>query len=158
MSQFSAKDFTISKIITKNQEEMSMKKVLTVCLTMVFVLTVALSAFAEWLDRDAIKKRVDEIVTAIDNGKAAADFKSAAKEKPYVYIIKTDGTVLFYNWIAEGQNIKTANELLYKAVNKADANGTWVRYEPYPGWNEDVYVRKTKDGLFFVAATGYNNP
>ncbi|MGO8944953.1 MAG: hypothetical protein ACLQJ7_14930 [Syntrophobacteraceae bacterium] len=123
-----------------------MKKVLTACLTMVFVLTVALCAFAQPPDRDAIKKRVDEIVTAINSGKSAADFKSA--EKYYVFIMKTDGTIIFHKYIGEGKNFKSRyGEAAFKAVSKADANGIWVMYEAYPRWNYYAYVRKTKNGL-----------
>jgi hypothetical protein len=125
---------------------MSMKKVLTPCLAMVFVLTVALSAFAQQSDRDSIKKRVDEIVTAINSGKTAADFKSAAKEDPFIFIMKTDGTMLVHPTLAD-KNIKADYEQMYKVVSKADANGAWVMYEMFPGWNLNSYVRKAKDEL-----------
>jgi len=125
---------------------MSMKRVLTACLAMVFVLTVALSVFAQRPDRDAIKKKVDEIVTAINSGKTAADFKAAAKEDPFVFIMKMDGTMLVHPTLAD-KNIKADYEQMYKVVSKADANGTWVTYEVFPGWNLNTYVRKTKDEL-----------
>ena len=129
-----------------------MKKVLTACLAMVFVLTVALSAFAQQRpDRDSIKKRVDEIVIAINSGKTAADFKSAAKEYPYVFIMKTDGTMLVHPMMT-GQNIKAGMEPIYNALSKADANGTWVTYE-WQGKTKNTYVRETKDGL--IVGSGY---
>jgi len=138
---------SILKIIRKNQEEMSMKKVLTACFAMVFMLTLALSAFAQQRpDRDAIKKRVDEIVIEINSGKTAADFKPAAQEYPYVFIMKTDGTMLVHHRAA-GKNIKAGYEAFYKAVSKADGNGTWVTWEAAPRWNYYAYVRKTKDEL-----------
>jgi ABC-type transporter MlaC component len=127
---------------------MSMKKVLTACLAMVFVLTVALSAFAQRPDRDVIKKRVDEIVAAINSGKTAADFKSTEKEyPPYMYfIMKMDGTMLVHRGFA-GRNIKGDCEQMYKAVSKADTNGIWVTYEAFPGAGYYAYVKKTKDEL-----------
>ena len=125
---------------------MSTKRVLTACLAIVFVLTVALYTFAQQPYRDAIKKRVDEIVTAINSGKTAADFKSAAKEDPFVFIMKMDGAMLVHPTLA-GKNIKADFEQMYKVVSKADANGTWVKYEMFPGWNLNSYVRKTKDEL-----------
>lgn len=131
----------------KNQEEMSMKRVLTACLAMVFVLTIALSAFAQLPYRDAIKKKVDETVAAINSGKTAGEFKATVKEgHEFVFIMKMDGTMLVHPSLA-GKNIKAEHEQMYKAVSKADANGTWVTYEFFPGWNLNSYVRKTKDEL-----------
>ena len=125
---------------------MSMKRVLTGCLAVVFVLTAALSAFAQRPDMDAIKKRVDEIVTAINSGKTAAEFKAAAKEDPFVFIMKMDGTMLVHPTLA-GKNMKADFAPMYKVVSKADANGSWVTYEVFPGWSLNSYVRKTKDEL-----------
>ncbi len=128
-----------------------MKKVLTACLTMAFVLTVAFSAFAAEPNRDAIKKRVDEIATGINSGKTAADFTSAAKEDPYVLIMKRDGTMLVHPTVT-GQNIWVGMEAIYNALSKADANGTWVSYE-WQGKTKNTYVRETKDGL--IVGSGY---
>ncbi len=125
---------------------MSVKRVLTACLAMVVVLTVALFVFAQRSDKEASKKRVDEIVTAIDSGKTALEFKAAAKEDPFVFIMKMDGTMLVHPTLA-GKNVKSESEQMYKVVSKADANGKWVRYEMFPGWSLDTYVRKTKDEL-----------
>jgi len=113
---------------------------------MVFVLTVALFVFAQRSDKEASKKRVDEIVTAIDSGKTALEFKAAAKEDPFIFIMKMDGTMLVHPTLA-GKNIKADYEQMYKVVSKADANGTWVTYEMFPGWSLNSYVRKTKDEL-----------
>ncbi len=129
-----------------------MKRILALCLTMVFVLALALSAFAAEPDRDSIKKRVDEIVTAINSGKSFADFKSAAKEDPFVFIMKKNGTFLVHP-IYAGRNEKTVMEQGYKALIKADANGTWVTYEMYDGTVKNSYVRETKDGL--IVGSGY---
>jgi hypothetical protein len=128
------------------------KRALTLCLTMVFMLTLALSAFAAEPNKDAIKKRVDEIVTAINSGKTAADFISAAKEDPYVFIMKTDGTMLVHPTLAD-KNIKADLEPVYNALSKADANGMWVSYEHPKGKTKNTYVRKTKDGL--IVGSGY---
>lgn len=128
-----------------------MKKALVLCLMMVFIFAPALSAFAAEPNRDAIKKRVDEIVTGINSGKTAADFTSAAKEDPYVFIMKTDGTMLVHPMMT-GQNIKAGMEPIYNALSKADANGTWVTYE-WQGKTKNTYVRETKDGL--IVGSGY---
>ncbi len=128
-----------------------MKKTLTACLTMVFMLTVALYAFAAEPNRDAYKKKVDDVVAAINGGKKAADFKSAAKEDPYVFIMKSDGTMEVHPTL-EGKNIKGDMEVIYKELTKADANGLWVKYQ-WQGKEKNTYVRRTNDGL--IVGSGY---
>jgi hypothetical protein len=143
---------SISKTIRKNPEEMNMKKVLAACLTMAFVLTVALYAFAAEPNRDAIKKKVDDTVAALDGGKTAADFSAAAKEDPYIFRMKGDGTMEVHPALA-GQNIRGSMEPVYKELVKADATGLWVKYQNWDGKEKNTYVRKTKDGL--IVGCGY---
>ncbi len=130
---------------------MSMKRALTACLAMVFVLTVALFAFAAEPNRDAIKKKVDDTVAALNGGKTAADFSAAAKDDPYIFIMQGDGTMLVHPTLV-GKNIKGDMEVIYKEVVKADATGVWVKYE-WKGKEKNTYVRKTKDGL--IVGSGY---
>ena len=118
---------------------------------MAFVLTVALSAFAAEPNRDAIKKKVDDIVAALNGGKTAADFSAAAKDDPYIFIMQGDGTMLVHPSLA-GKNIKSDMEVIYNEVVKADAAGVWVKYE-WKGKEKNSYVRKTKDGL--IVGSGY---
>ena len=128
-----------------------MKRVLTACLTMVFVLTVALSAFAAEPNRDAFKKKVDDVVVALNGGKSAADFTAAAKDDPYIFIMKGDGTMEVHPSLA-GKNIMGDMEPVYKELVKADASGVWVKYQ-WQGKEKNTYVRKTKDGL--IVGSGY---
>ena len=60
-----------------------MKRVAIISLALIFGLCLATGAFAA--DKDAIKKQVDDIVVAIDGGKTAADFSSAAQINPTMY-------------------------------------------------------------------------
>ncbi|MGB6281292.1 MAG: hypothetical protein WBG91_13855, partial [Syntrophobacteria bacterium] len=62
-----------------------MKRATIISLAFILGLCLATGVFAA--DKDAIKKQVDTIVVAIDGGKTADDFKSAAQNKPsYVFI------------------------------------------------------------------------
>jgi hypothetical protein len=131
---------------------MTIKKALSLCLAMVLMLTVALFAFAAEPNKDAIRKRVDEIVAQINSGKTADEFESAAKEDPYVFIMKTDGTMVVHPALA-GKNIKTSLQHVYDALSKADADGKWVSYEHPAGKTKNTYVRKTKNDL--IVGSGY---
>lgn len=130
-----------------------MRKTLGACLAVLFVFSIAVYAFAATAEpnKEAIKKRVDEIVVAMDGGKTAADFKAAASESPYVFIMKPDGSMVVHPTLAE-KNIKADMEPVYKELVKADADGEWVTYE-WQGKTKNTYVRKAKDGM--IVGSGY---
>ena len=121
-----------------------MKRVAIISLTLIFSLCLATGAFA--VDKDAIKKQVDDIVVAIDGGKTAADFASAAQNKPhYVFIMEEGGNLLVHPSLV-GQSLKEKAEPVYNECAKATADGVWVGYV----WKEKqkhTYVRKTASGL-----------
>jgi hypothetical protein len=91
-------------------------------------------------------------VAALDGGKTAADFSAAAKEDPYIFIMKGDGTMEVHPSLT-GQSIKSSMEPIYKELVKADATGLWVKYQNWDGKEKNTYVRKTKDGL--IVGCGY---
>ena len=128
-----------------------MKRVAIISLILVLGLCLATGAFA--VDKDAIKKQVDDIVVAIDGGKMAKDFASAAQNKPYyVFIMEENGMVLVHPSLA-GQSLKEKAEPVYNECAKATADGVWVSYV----WKEKqkhTYVRKTKSGL--IVGSGYS--
>jgi len=130
---------------------MNMKRVAIISLVLIFGLCLATGAFAA--DKDAIKKQVDEIVVAIDGGKTAADFSSAAQNKPsYVFIMEEGGNLLVHPSLV-GQSLKDKAEPVYNECAKATADGVWVGYV----WKEKqkhTYVRKTKSGL--IVGSGYS--
>jgi len=127
-----------------------MKKVAIICLTLIFGLCLATGALSA--DKDAIKKQVDDIVVAIDGGKTAEDFKSAAQNKPhYVFIMEEGGKLLVHPSLV-GQSLKEKAEPVYNECAKATADGLWVGYV----WKEKqkhTYVRKTKGDL--IVGSGY---
>jgi hypothetical protein len=127
-----------------------MKRAAVISLTLIIGLCLATGAFAA--DKNAIKKQVDDIVVAIDGGKMATDFASAAQNKPnYVFIMEEDG-MLFVHPSLVGQSLKEKAEPAYKECVKATAEGVWVSYE-WKGKKKHTYVRKTKSGL--IVGSGY---
>jgi hypothetical protein len=128
-----------------------MKRVAIISLILVLGLCLATSAFA--VDKDAIKKQVDDIVVAIDGGKMAKDFASAAQNKPYyVFIMEENGMLLVHPSLA-GQSLKEKAEPVYNECAKATADGVWVSYV-WKGKQKHTYVRKTKSGL--IVGSGYS--
>jgi Cache domain len=127
-----------------------MKRVAIISLTLIIGLCLATGAFAA--DKNAIKKQVDDIVVAIDGGKMATDFASAAQNKPnYVFIMEESGMLLVHPSLV-GQSLKEKAEPAYKECVKATAEGVWVSYE-WKGKKKHTYVRKTKSGL--IVGSGY---
>ena len=62
---------------------------------LILIIGLCLVNVAVAADKAAIQKQVDDIVIAIDNGKTAQDFMSAAQNKPYyVFIMEEKGTLL----------------------------------------------------------------
>ena len=128
-----------------------MKRVAFISLILVLGLCLATSAFA--VDKDAIKKQVDDIVVAIDGGKMAKDFASAAQNKPYyVFIMEENGMLLVHPSLV-GQSLKEKAEPVYNECAKATADGVWVSYV-WKGKQKHTYVRKTKSGL--IVGSGYS--
>jgi len=127
-----------------------MKRVAIISLTLIIGLCLATGAFAA--DKAAIKKQVDDIVVAIDGGKMAEDFTSAAQNKPYyVFIMEEDGMLLVHPSLV-GESLKEKAEPVYNECAKATAEGVWVSYV----WKEkqkNTYVRKTASGL--IVGSGY---
>jgi len=127
-----------------------MKKYALTMVVLVAGLSLAAGVFAQ--DKDAIKKQVDDIVMAIDGGKNASDFASAANNKPYyVYIMEKGGNLLVHPSLL-GKNLKEVAEPAYEAVSKATPSGTWVKYV-WQGNEKNAYVRNTKSGL--IVGSGY---
>ena len=127
-----------------------MKKYALMMVVLVAGLSLASGILAQ--DKDAIKKQVDDIVMAIDGGKKATDFASAANNKPYyVYIMEKGGNLLVHPSLL-GKNLKEVAGPAYEAVSKATPTGTWVKYV-WQDKDKNAYVRSTKSGL--IVGSGY---
>jgi len=127
-----------------------MKRIAVISLTLIIGLCLATGAFAA--DKGAIKKQVDDIVVAIDGGKTAQDFASAAQNKPHYVFIMEEGGMLLVHPSLVGQSLKEKAAPVYTECAKATAKGVWVKYV----WKEkpkNTYVRKTKSGL--IVGSGY---
>jgi len=99
-----------------------------------------------------VKKKVDDIVAAIDGGKKPEDFANAAQEDPYVFIMEAEGKLLVHPSLV-GQSLKEKAGPVYDEVAKKTAAGDYVRYE-WAGAKKCTYSRKTKSGL--IVGSGYN--
>ena len=123
--------------------------ILGIALILGFCLVMGASA----ADKDAIQKQVDDIVVAINGGKAAEDFAAAAKNEPYyVFILEEGGNTLVHPTLA-GQSLKEKAEPVYNELVKATPEGKWIQYI----WKEKqkhTYVRKTDGGL--IVGSGYS--
>lgn len=128
-----------------------MKKVAVLSLTLIIGLCLSTGAFAA--DKEAIQKQVDDIVVAIDGGKTAQDFASAAQNKPYYVFIMEEGGMLLVHPALAGQSLKEKAEPVYNECAKATDDGVWVSYE-WKGEQKHTYVRKTKGGL--IVGSGYS--
>ena len=132
-----------------------MKRITMISFALLVGLCLTTSAFAASkgaIKKQMIKKQVDEIVAAINGGKMAADFKSAAQNKPhYVFIMEENGMLLVHPSLA-GQSLKEKAKPAYDECVKATADGVWVSYE-WKGKKKNTYVRKTKSGL--IVGSGY---
>ena len=101
-------------------------------------------------DIAAIKNNVDGVVAAINKGKAASSFGADAFT-PYVFIMDTDGKLLVHPHLA-GELLQEKGEPIYKALQQATTDGTWVTYL-WKGAQKHTYVRKTNNRL--VVGSGY---
>jgi len=102
--------------------------------------------------RDVVKKKVDDIVEALNAGKKPEDFASAAQEDPYVFIMEAGGKLLVHPTL-QGESLKEKAGPVYEEVAKGTEEGTFVRYQ-WAGANKCTYARRTKTGL--IVGCGFN--
>jgi hypothetical protein len=72
---------------------------------------------------DVVKKKVDDIVAALDGGKKPEDFAAAANEDPYVFIMEVGGKLLVHPTLV-GENLKDMAGPVYDEVSKGTPEGT----------------------------------
>jgi hypothetical protein len=96
------------------------------------------------LDKAAIKKNVDDVVTAINGGRAATSYAANAYA-PYVFIVESGGKLIIHPSLA-GEYLQEKAEPVYKALLQATPEGAWVTYF-WKGAEKETYVRKTGNGL-----------
>jgi len=101
-------------------------------------------------DRSTIKKNVDEVVTAINNGKAATSYAADAYT-PYAFIMEENGKLLVHPHL-KGEYLLEKAAPIYEALQQATPEGLWVTYL-WKGAQKHTYVRKTNNNL--VVGSGY---
>jgi len=100
------------------------------------------------VDKTTIIKNVDTIVSAINSGKAAPDFKST-EYSPFCSIMNEEGVLIVFPK-GSGFNLKQWAPYIYDEIAKGTVNGVWVNY-PVKGKLKHVYVKKTKNNLFVTS-------
>lgn len=124
---------------------------------MVLVLSLAVVMFAVTgalaeIDKEAIVKNVESIVTLIDGGKDVKTLK-ANDYKPYAFIMEDKGKMLVHPSLI-GENFAKTEKFvpIYSALAAATNKGNWVEYQ-WKGKIKHTYVKKTKSNL--IVGSGY---
>ncbi|ADW19000.1 hypothetical protein Despr_2866 [Desulfobulbus propionicus DSM 2032] len=124
-----------------------MRKVLSM-LSMATYFLLAVGALAA--DKATIKKNVDDMVAAINSGKEATSYR-ADTYTPYAFIMEPNGKLIVHPYLA-GEYLQEKAEPIYKALQQATMEGTWVSYL-WKGALKETYVRRTKSNL--TVGSGY---
>lgn len=118
-----------------------MKRISTV-LSFFALLLLATGLFAA--DKTLIKKNVDDIVNAINNGRTATSY-AANSYTPYVFIMDAKGRLLVHPEL-KGEYLQEKGAPIFEALQQATAEGKWVSYF-WRGAEKHTYVRKTSNNL-----------
>ena len=138
------------------EEESDMKNKL--CMGLAFLLVMMLTGCEAWEKETAanraiekqVKSQVDEVVTAIDGGKKAEDFKKLATDPhDFVLIMDQSGKFLVHPVL---ESLSQSDKGYMKIVS-ATTEGIWFEYWSYLHIWKRFYVKKTKGGLF--VGSGY---
>ncbi len=95
-------------------------------------------------DEATIKKNVDSMVEAINNGKPPASYAADAYD-PYAFIMEADGLLIVHPYLA-GEYLPEKAAPIYQALQQATTEGIWVDYF-WKGAKKHTYVRRTKNNL-----------
>ncbi len=95
-------------------------------------------------DKATIKKNVDDMVAAINAGKAPTSFAANAYT-PYAFIMEPSGRLIVHPFLT-GEYLQEKAAPVYAALQKATPQGTWVTYF-WKGGQKETYVRTTDSNL-----------
>jgi len=95
-------------------------------------------------NKAAIKKNVDDMVAAINSGKAATSYAAGAST-PYAFIMEPSGRLIVHPYLA-GEYLQEKAAPVYSALLQATPEGVWVTYF-WKGTEKETYVRKTNSNL-----------
>lgn len=102
------------------------------------------------INKGDISKNVDNIVSGLEAGKKAEEFKSDAYE-PYAFIMKEDGVMIVHPSLA-GKSLKEKAQPVFDALSQATPGGVWVQYT-WKGKVKNTYAKKTTNNL--IVGSGY---
>jgi hypothetical protein len=103
-----------------------------------------LATEASSADKAAIKKNVDDMVVAIDNGKVATSY-AADTYAPYAFVMEPSGKLIVHPNLT-GEYLQEKAAPVYSALQQATTEGIWVSYF-WKGAQKETYVRRTKSNL-----------
>ena len=103
-----------------------------------------LATEASSADKAAIKKNVDDMVVAINNGKAATSY-AADTYTPYAFVMEPSGKLIVHPYLT-GEYLQEKAAPVYTALQQATTEGIWVTYF-WKGAQKETYVRRTKSNL-----------
>jgi hypothetical protein len=109
-----------------------------------FIVIFLLATGGAAADKTTIKKNVDEIVSAINNGKTALSYTTDAYT-PYAFIMDEGGKLLVHPNL-KGEYLIEKAAPIYEALQQATLAGIWVTYF-WKGAEKETYVRKTNNNL-----------
>ncbi|HKJ64735.1 MAG TPA: cache domain-containing protein [Desulfopila sp.] len=127
-----------------------MKRITIVLLVLIFGLCLTTNALAG--TKEAAKKNVDEVVTAINGGKDAKSI-NANDYDPYVFVFQEDGTMFVHPSLV-GKSLKEAAPPVYEAIVKGVNEGKDMVDYMWKGAMKHSYVKKTDSGL--IVGSGYS--
>lgn len=95
-------------------------------------------------DKAAIKKNVDTVVNALNDGTPATSFGADAFT-PYVFILEPSGKLIVHPYLM-GEYLQDKAAPVYAALMQATREGRWVTYF-WKGAEKETYVRRTGTNL-----------
>lgn len=101
-------------------------------------------------DRISVERNVDELISAIKNGRDPSGFAPDAYT-PYVFVMENNGLLLVHPTLA-GENLKDKAAPIYQALLQATADGIWVHYT-WRGKEKQTFAKRYGDRL--IIASGY---
>lgn len=118
-----------------------MKRVL-ILLSLIAAVMFAIQAISA--DKSGIKKNVDAIITAIDEGQDPQSYVSEATLSR-VFILEETGNLLVHPTMT-GKDLKMEDMQMFEALKVSTPDGQWIVYR-MDGKEKNIYVRKTKNNL-----------
>ena len=99
--------------------------------------------------KDMIIENVVSVVTDINNGKSATDFKPN-DYTPFIAIMSEEGRLLVHP-VFSGNNLSYFAPYMYNELSKATVEGIWIEL-PVNAKVKNFYVKRTKNDLIVISS------